>query len=363
MKINFIDSFDSKFDYKEEGVNIFSNLMFADSLYYFSSTSFNFYHYKYLKLIPEDKLLDLFEQCYELNESEVEMVSNLRKDYHNYKKFKNQKHRDKSLLISLGRVEHTYKNIRNDLKDFFDNCIRDLHHDSLLPFFEENIIDIFVFDHTSSEINENKFLSFFVKIILNPDEIFSVDSCIDQDFSSYQYDEDDEENSDIIYVPLWSFPQLQLLTPPQLRYTREDLKPAFAAFEADFKTFVKEIRQISFAPEDHQKLQQLCAEKLVVHIEKVQQQIDQSLYITKLNHEFPNDTKQRFNVGITSIESLLDFYECEEVIGSYMTTEIKSQVARYYSLDTCYPFSFYQTIEANETQSDTKPLFDLLKEL
>jgi len=144
---------------------------------------------------------------------------------------------------------------------------------------------------------------------------------------------------------------LESLSYTQLKYTREDFKPALLPFKLNLKELSDEIFSIPFLPENRSQLKQLSRDNLMHLTEPIQQAINASLYISQIKNSSAENTGLRFCMGIASAETLIGYFEKTKTVLPYVAEEIRQQTARHIDLKSSYLFAYFEIL--NDNLNDT----------
>ena len=74
----------------------------------------------------------------------------------------------------------------------------------------------------------------------------------------------------------------------------------------------------------------------------VQQAIDESLYLSKIKNNSPANYGLTFCLGIGSAETIVDFYQKNEIVEPYEANEIKNRISRHINLKSTYIFTYFE---------------------
>ena len=88
--------------------------------------------------------------------------------------------------------------------------------------------------------------------------------------------------------------------------------------------------------------------KIVSNAAKVQEAIDNSLYLSQIRNQMNSNCSVKFNLGITSVATLVDYYLRAEMIEPYVASEIKDRLKRTMNLDATCVFSYVTSWKAEE---------------
>lgn len=212
----------------------------------------------------------------------------------------------------------------------------------MLPFHKDDIWILKMAGMDGNPRLENHLIPELVETITEREAMLSLDESVDTLFKYTMIDSDDIKKCDFIKIPLWRFPPNVLTTYEQLKYTRDSLKPTFEPFNNKLKELSAQLFDINFEPGNIHKMKQLCREALLSFVSPIQTSINESLYMAKMINNFPEDSYLKFCLGIAPVHTLINYYEKNTIVESYVTNEIKEQIARHINMNATYVFSYFE---------------------
>ncbi len=272
--------------------------------------------------------------------------------YQQIKKVNSLKHKTKDILTAIGIFKKTIGILRKNLINhkfelFKHNAIIELQ-----PFIDEDIWHLVLFDYEYKDNKEYVLISKILKTLTERDFIFCLDHSLDDLLGFSVYDSIENSLCDFIKIPLWDFPMLHGLNFAQLKYTRDNLQPALIPYNLKLKELSEEIFNMPFTIENQTQLKQICKDKLEHLIQPIQESIDNSLYIMQVKNKLGFKPHIKFCLGITSAETLINYYEKTETVLPYVADEIKIQTARHIDLKSSYVFCYFQPYIYDDLQEE-----------
>ncbi len=290
----------------------------------------------------QDKCVEVFKDCFSYSKSAMAMVELYNQIAPFIKKTSAKKQKDKETLVSLGTINNMNRKFKDDLKGYANLLIEDNNLKGVLPFQNEGIFIMKPFDYQQKNNKEDVLIAEISMRLSTRDHIVSFDKCVEQLYSFSHYEEVENNTSDFIKIPLWDLPMLDEFDYKQLKYTRDDLHPALAPFKMQLKQLSDEIFPLQFIDENIEQLKYLCQSQLQKFVQPIQHSIDESIYISQTRNKSQAWNKLTLNLGITSVENLIQYYEKVETVEPYVANEIKRQTARYLDLKASCFFMYFE---------------------
>ncbi|MEI8204524.1 MAG: hypothetical protein WCH34_15995 [Bacteroidota bacterium] len=359
MKIAYYNRVKTKLFLDDEAITIYPNLFIADTLFLDSVAAHAMLNYLNVDNFSYELIIDGYEEVHKDDPKFAGNIANARRYLPTHRKYLQMKHKSKEVVRWLNQSTNFFRIASNHVKIFHQNYLEHYSCFTLLPFVEDDIIDVDPSDFNTLDSMDHVFLQRISDSIIGQSDTLSLDMKIEELFSYVPLMSNTHEFADIMTFPLVDFPKMSQLNYAQIKYTRDNFKPALAPFKNDFKSLANELINIPFTADNSIKIKQLCEDKLAHHKEILQKSLDESLYIVKLNHEFPLEAKQEFHIGVASINTVVDFYEKTEIVQPYMASEIKYQIARKLDLNSSYLFSYCKSTEPYNGPDPAHPLPEL----
>ena len=354
MNIHFFNTQNSKVEFSFEVVSLHPNILMADEVMYDSMTSELILVYQGLPTYNEDILIRLLEDLSGDEESSQTVVKSLRENQILVRKMQQLKHKEKKALIFIGNHKTIINNLRNTLllqiKDVLDyQCLSEF-----MPFIEQKILNLKYSNFYTKKNLEDPFIRGISETIIQRQAMLCLSETVDAVFTSTSLNDESENQFDFIKIPMWNFPPIRDLTYAQIKYTRDNLKPIFADFKTQVQELSEQLFPLTFSPENHQRIKQLCAEKLNHHSQTIEHAINEHIYISKLKNQFAQNFGTRLYIGITSVENVINYYEKAEIVPDYVANEIKQQASRHIDLKATFMFTYYVVhgVNSSEKQSE-----------
>ena len=340
MKLTYLNRKGSIIKFNNEPVNIHLNILIADHIKYCSMLADNIITYKEIDSCSDDKLFEVYTQMFDKNEKVSDFIKTIKEHYPEYKKTINLKNKDKDDLVYIGRHKSLFDRMRKQLKLSLDKELDKSNIKTVLPFLDQGVFEI----HLSEELMDNDKEDFFVREIINTlidrDSILVLDWMFEPMFRPSLFNLIFNRKRAFVTFPLLEVPPFRNMTYNEMRYTKEELKITLAPLKKDLLEFTDKLSTMRFEKKNVKKINKLLVDTLWNHL-SLQQKIDESLYITKLKNQFPPELNSAFCIGITSAESIVDYFEKAKIILPYLANEIKQQLSRHIELKSSHLF-FYQ---------------------
>ncbi len=270
------------------------------------------------------------------------------------KKVVKLKQKDKETMLFLGKYKSLVSKLKKEILAKNEYILSFYKLLELKPFVEKKVLIINHLNYFDEPNTEKLIIKEILNSIKNREAIISLDKSVDTIFKSSLIDSVDNEDCDFIKIPMWDIPPCYFLPYIQLNYTRENLKPALVPFKAKLKELSEELFDIKWKQENVPLIKQLCTEKLSNHIAPIQKAIGESLYLSPLKYNHTDFDNIKFCLGITSAETMVNYYEKNEIVEPYVASEIKHQLSRYIDLQSTYVFSYVEIEIPRRKMEDTK---------
>ncbi len=354
MNIHFFNIHDSKVEFSIEVVSLHPNLLMADEVMYDSMTSELILTYQGLPTFNDDIIIRLVEDFRGDEESSQIVIKTMRESQIVLKKLQQLKHKDKNALLFMGSHKASINNLRNALTSQIKEFIDFQWLTEFMPFIEQKILNLKYSNFYTYKNLEDPFIRGISETIIQRQAMLCLSETVDAVFTSTSLNDESENQFDFIKIPMWNFPPIRDLTYAQIKYTRDNLKPIFADFKTQVQELSEQLFPFTFSPENHQRIKQLCAEKLNHHSQTIEHAIHEHIYISKLKNQFAQNFGTRLNIGITSVENVINYYEKAEIVPDYVANEIKQQVSRHIDLKATFMFTYYVVhgVNSSEKQSE-----------
>ena len=255
---------------------------------------------------------------------------------------------DKIELEFMNRHKSNVNLVRKQFAKYVEDRLRIIKLWELVEFRNEPNWDLQFPLYDYDATHESSYIQALEHFVPSCEYILSFDNVVEQLFTWSDFDQSDHKAFDYIKVPFWKFPLVYDMTFNQLKYTREDLKPLLQKFYTQFYDCLRQLFVMSFLTENHEKIIAIIQDKIMSLKLPIQQAIDNSLYISQLRNKTQGDADLTFNLGITSAETLVDYYQRAEMIEPYVASEIKDRLKRKMNLDATCVFSYVTGTKSEE---------------
>ncbi|MEI8201589.1 MAG: hypothetical protein WCH34_01160 [Bacteroidota bacterium] len=342
MQINLYNKEDSKIKSNWEFYMMSPCLLIADKVMFNSVTAISLMMYIDIDNWNEKMILLMYKQTFHDDKVALENMAFLDKNMPLITKIKQQKHKDKNAVILLHNFKSGIDILKKRIKDYLEFHLRNSDFFQLIPFVLKDIIELRQIDAYIDKMKENVYIPEIFNDIIQRKHLLLLHQSINELFTFTTPESTEEGSFDFVKITLWDLPPIKGLTYEQLKYTREDLQAALAPFKSDVEALFVQLAGLPWTNENINPIKQLCLEKLMPHKTSVQQTIDQSIYLMMLKNKFPSHYKIRCCMGISSAETVLNFYEKNEMVLPYVANELKQQIGRNMDLKSTYPFIYFE---------------------
>jgi hypothetical protein len=348
MKINLYNSQNSKLGMNTESTYIQPYLVMADKIMCNSIASEAILIYKYLDGFPEIFILAFSMSVNSDKPEEVERAKEMMDMLPHIKKIRSIKHKDKRMLTMLGTFKQLLGYFKDDIREFYKESMIKFHLLELLPFVDTELWDV---ETNSPEFNpktESKLISGIAGNIVHRDAFLSLDLSIENMFRFATLDSPDHVTCDFLKIPLWTFPPITTISHDQMKFTIEQLKPAFEPFKKQIQELSNQIVGLTFTRNNLSEIKKECADRLIPLKENVQKEINESMYLSSLKNSYPGNFGVEFCVGISSAETIINYFEKNKIIEPYMASEIKDRVSKQADIKASHIFTYFDLHGANK---------------
>ncbi len=348
MNLSFFNIDGPKYLYNNEIICIHPNILLADSFFTSSISACAMFGYNDFVTFTDEMIFLIFGDIFKMVEGVTELVDDLKTDYPKMKIVQNLKRKGKTELAAIGNFKSIISYMRKKIIVYFEQLIKNNGTFHLLPFVDDGILKLSPLRFMDLPDTEAQFITDISATIVERESILQFDPSVEEMFKFTPFDSSEAKETEFIKIPLWNLPPILGLSYEEMKHIRQHLKPALDLFKSQLKAFSKELHAITYNHENLDKIKQECSNALSNFIEPVQKSINDSLYLNKLRNQFPSDHYLKFCLGITTAETLVNYYAQKEVIEPYMASEIKQRVERHIGLSSSNLFSYYEINPPNE---------------
>ncbi len=344
MKIVNLNKDPSRIDIFNEALSVFPNTMLAERLEMASLISYEFLGNIELEERSDEWMLRASLHAATGNEDAIKHIKEVQELHKITKQLKLKKIKNKQELVLINIHRTMVVEYRKAYHEYNIKRLKELKITELADFSKEEFWQLEVPQYDSNDNNENPYIQKLTTIIKEKEYIFAFDFQVEQEFTYTEFAATNALTSDFIKIPLWKFPMMTDMEFFQLKYTREDLKKPLLAFHTQFNECVKAMSELSFTADNCEKILHLFKQKIMPFQQPMQQAINDSLYCSQQRNKTEKDSGMTFNLGITSAENLIHYFERLEIVEPYIASEIKDRLGKEINLQSSCIFS-YCTIE------------------
>ena len=343
MKITYYDSPTTNYDEEYRlSYTIHPSIIVSDSMTFSVKNSWAKALLEDVDSWSNEKIMANFRECFEGNDSAKSVIDYYDKMIPVMKNLNKQKSKSKDVVGAINNFSIMYKLCKAEMRKFANEVIVRNNLSNCMPFAEGGVFILKPIDYKQKDNKEDDLISEIKNLIIQREETLLFDKKVEQLYSFSHYEEVENNTSDFIKIPLWDLPMLDEFDYKQLKYTRDDLHPALAPFKMQLKQLSDEIFPLQFIDENIEQLKYLCQSQLQKFVQPIQHSIDESIYISQTRNKSQAWNKLTLNLGITSVENLIQYYEKVETVEPYVANEIKRQTARYLDLKASCFFMYFE---------------------
>lgn len=342
MKINFYNKNNSKIDEAPEVLSFHPSVLIADVVHFDCLWAGDIYCYLEIDKHSDEMVFRLTSIHYKNDEATNDLSKNLEKYANDLKALLKIKHKTKEQLVLLGQYRGMAKKTRDFLKEIYEHHLLKRNLLVLAPFANEKVIEIGKDHFFEERKKENLYIKELKDAITKHETLLCLDEGIEKLFGFCLFTEIELGFNDFIKVPMWDFPQFVGITYEQMKHTKDNLQSVLEPFKIQLENLADQLMKISYSPDNLKQIKQLLNENLMHHKTAVQHSINESLYLIQQRNRFDNNNNLKFCFGICSTETLVNYYEKNEVLFPYVATELKQQLSRHIDLNGTCIFSYYE---------------------
>ena len=339
MDIIFINRVTSKINFVMEGTYIYSNLLLSDNALYVSFSAVNLLCYIRVPKFSDEDVIKSFAKMFN-EEEDIKDLEDIIRIYPSYKEYQKVKHKDKTTIMLIGHFKTIINSLRSRIQDDYMMLLKSYNLFEALPFIEDKILYVSAIEAKEVDLMEDPYIKLIVGTIIERECVLFLDGSIEDYFNFSTIDASENETVDFKKIPLCELPSFIGITYKEVKYTRDQLQEVLKPFKTHLKDLSDELFKLPFTNESQPQIKQLYNEKLSQFITPIQPAIDESIYLSKQKNIFPDKNAINYCLGITSVETLIDFYEKAEIVEPYVASEIKQQVSRHMDLKATIVFTY-----------------------
>ena len=335
----------------QETMNFYPLYLFAEESYYYCFMS----NFVPLWNSREEWSVELsIEINYDLNSKELDISKEEALGLSDIiKKIKKQKNKTKQDLITIQRYHNFIQNsiaiAKINLEKFFSETSfwewKDLfsnevalplgfsHYNSQTDGNGDKLIEILAIQ--ISKLGSFLFMNTNVENILKAISIdLPRDAAIEKSAESFYN------------IPLFSYPFCFCLEKEKLTNIRSNMQAKLKPMMTMIDEFHVEIKNDEFNEVLEQKCRTFYA-NLVTEIETMQKHIDNEIYFQQYIHSNAEHHLFTLNIGVTTIDQLINYYEKSKTLQPHSATALKTQLNLSMDINKCYAF-LYWTVELKQ---------------
>ncbi len=340
MNVAIYNVLNSQFIFEEEFESIFAYILLFEKIEISSPISHELINYIEFETKSDDAVLNQLLFFRKENPTFAQDIADHKILMKEARKLKAKKNKSREELRFINSCRSVMMDCRKMLKTYLEMSLISSKLTEIIKFDEEDIWDLWLPFNITFDNNENFFIPSIVQMIIRQKYILATSEYIEKLYKHVDINQLNGDTFDFIKLPLWKFPIVSKMMFLQLKYTREDIKSGLSLFHMQLKECLTALCELSFTIENFEKISTTLRDKIISLKEPVQHAIDTSLYISQLRNKKQGDGDMTFNLGITSAETLVDYYQQTKMIEPYVASEIKDRLKRTMNLDATCVFSY-----------------------
>ncbi|MEI8203559.1 MAG: hypothetical protein WCH34_11135 [Bacteroidota bacterium] len=342
MQINIYNFEGSKINLIKESFYVHPNILIADKLLLDSLTAVFIIIQFDIPSYKDETVIKVYANNIEKNEANAKWESTIRKNLPIVKRLKQSKNKTKKEFEQIAKFKYVIDWCKTQMLIHNEKTLNALDIFELLTFVKDALIKVNIENMHGDKSKEDGYIQQIVSTLTEGKNILLLDDILEEFFSFTKLSTTQNEIKDFIKIPLCDFPLFRGVKYEEMLYTREDLKPVFAPFKEDLKKLSEQLAELSYNSGNFEQINHLCQQAIVPHIAQIQQSVEESIYLSKFRNLYSDKIKIKCCLGITSAETLADYYHKAEVLVPYVVNEIKEQLNRHSILNKCYVFMYYE---------------------
>ncbi len=344
MEIHYYNQGNTSMDPNAEVYNLYAYMLLCDHMKYDSVTSSMLLFQEEVEYTKHYKLLFMMFENWYPTEGGLKIAAILRANLDMHLKLSRMKIRGKNELVLIGRYNALLSQVRKMLKKVYDDWFIKNRLEVLPSFGLEASLILAMSFYVDDDNKESAILSEIVKTILEKKAIISLDATMESKFSFVDYHDFSNPKADFIKFHVCDLPPIIGLSFEQMKHIKSELKVALNDLTTQMNELQEKYNVIDFNKDNLKEVIDLGKQHIEPCLKPLKQAVEESLYLSKLRGEFSPDNILRFSLGVTSIETLVDFYEQSRVIEPYVASEMKQQISRNISLNSPILFCYLNYI-------------------
>ncbi len=350
MIIGNFNKLPSRINVRHEEASVLPSTLLAERFIMINGISYEMKVYLHIDKLSDMDVFNLLKFHFRKTQEHVDMVNEAIKNHEYIQKLIRSKPKDKASLISIGKHRLLKNEYRKTLKLATAHRLKGMQLMELLPFAKEECWTLYdaIGDFIADE--EDEYISVLNQAISKHQVLMCYNSIVEELIPHIELGSFADTSFDFIKIPIWKFPLMPGIKFNQIKHTQNGLKKPMQEFTKYLDELTNQLFEIPFIAENHDKIRNLCTEKIVANLEPMQKTIDESLYLIHYRTQTPPDMGIKFHLGIASVATLVDYYEKAEIIQPYVATEIKHRLSREINLQSTCIFSYFTIQKPEEEQ-------------
>ncbi len=320
-----------------EGLVLKTNYLFAQSSHHYSTVGF----YIFLTTNPHDEASSIRlanTLSTEINDraENLEIVTN---HYKYIKKLRTSKNKSKEQLIEIQRWNKFAEDSKNICKKWTESMLESCNLNNLTQLFDNHIIKAYVinfYDETESQNTneEDSMISFFCYSFFGSDTNFFL---YYKDFSDkFKIKQLDNNYSEISKNEIFDFYSLSLfkitgnldLTAEQMKLIRNQFSFVSNTISEKVHSLEKKIEKLT---DHHELIDEIINFRNEINpdLTEIQRSIDENIYFNKIINSNENNIVYSYEMAICNYLTIIDFYEKNKTILSFVATNLKKQIEQF----------------------------------
>ncbi len=328
MKIGTYNDLPSKISYRNEAMSLHICTLIADEVGIRNALSGNLMFYVHFERLKDDIVVDKLLELLKQPAGYIEFLMSVRAGMPQVKKLMKAKHKNKLEMSLISAYKRSINLFRQELKEQLVFSLKDFELLELVPFVTNGIWNLDWAKRTLEMDLEDLYIPELTQTITEGNYTLFFDAVVEELFSFSLFDIPAKDDVEFIKLPLWHFPLFDGFTYQQMKYSRDDLRSVLEAFKASFREFSVALYKLPFGAGNFEELKLLSEQLILPHKERIQESIDNSLYLSQLRNRTEAGKGMKFCLGITSVENLVDYYLRSEIIKPYVGTQVKQRIGR-----------------------------------
>ncbi|MFH1004072.1 MAG: hypothetical protein V1781_01020 [Bacteroidota bacterium] len=281
------------------------------------------------------------------------------KIYNLLKEIRNNKNKNKEIIVIQYKMESHMKKIKKDVSQWFTNFIDAYKITPLLQLCKESQNDIKqkanneelekegltlmnYEEYTEETKGEDTMIKNIVDSFLEYDENLILDEMIEKLVPYTRLDEKEIHAESFFFsIQLFEFPHVQDLDHNQIGNIRDELFLTVNPLHQDLIKLKKELASVQFENSQEQ-IQTLLNSNISPHLEKIQIKIDENIYIQQQKNRYTAEQRIKVLIGITSVENVIQLLEKKKVILPFVAGDIIEKLEKNINIKSCVPFIYHK---------------------